>query len=121
MRASVSVLCVAIVVTGCAVEAAPSGLGAGSLRNAPESQITPARGNAPDYVVAHSRYGHGSVSGPVRMGGRGGYEVRLPGGTWIDCARNCSEALRRETVDFWESRGGRNDPIDGPAYLRWFW
>lgn len=117
---SLYILTVAVAVSGCAVQAAPNGLGAGSLASAPESQITQVRGGAPDYVYAESRYGHGSARGPVRQG-RKGYEVRLPGGTWVDCARNCSETLRRETVDFWESRGGRNDPIDGPAYLRWFW
>lgn len=120
MRASMSVMCLSVALAGCAVEAAPNGLGAGSLKNVPESQITATRGQAPDVVVAHSRYGHGSVSGPIRQG-RKGYEVRLPGGTWIDCARNCVETLRRESVDFWESRGGRNDPVDGPAYLRWSW
>lgn len=120
MRVFLSVSCLAVTLAGCAVEAAPSGLGAGSLKNTPESRITQTRGGAPDIVVAHSRYGHGSVSGAVRMGRRS-YEVRLPGGTWIDCARNCSEALRRESIDFWESRGGRNDPVDGPAYLRWSW
>lgn len=88
---------------------APSGLGGRSIRG------------GGDFVIAESRYGHGSVSGPVRRGDRGNAEVRLPGGTWLDCARNCSETLRRETVDFWESRGGRNDPVDGPAYLRWKW
>jgi hypothetical protein len=77
-------------------------------------------GSGGGYVHAESRYGHGSVAGPVRVGPRGRYEVRLPGGTWIECARSCGDTLRRETVDFWESRGGRNDPPDGPAYIsRW--
>ena len=69
------------------------------------------------YVVAESRYGHGSVSGPVRVGNHGRYEVRMPGGTWIECGRSCGDTLRRETVDFWESRGGRRDPVDGPGYF----
>ena len=121
MRSSFSALAIALLVSGCAVEAAPNGLGAVSLKSpSSHSDVTQVRGGAPDYVVAESRYGHGSVKGHVRPGSKG-YEVRLPGGTWIDCARNCSETLRRETVDFWESRGGRNDPIDGPAYLRWTW
>lgn len=69
----------------------------------------------PAYVVAESRYGHGSVTGPVRMG-RTGAQVRLPGGNWIDCARNCADTLRRETVDIWENTGSqmRND---GPGYI----
>lgn len=53
------------------------------------------------YVTAESRFGNGSVSGPVRPA-RYGWEVRLPGGTWVGCRRSCSETLRVETVDFWE-------------------
>lgn len=68
-------------------------------------------------VVAHSRWGHGSVSGPVRAG-RVGWEVRLPRGTWIPCGRNCAEALRRATVDFWESNG-EFAKDQGPGYFRW--
>lgn len=73
-----------------------------------------------DYVVAHSRWGHGSVSGPVRRA-RHGWEVRLPRGTWIPCKRSCSEELRFATVDFWETQG-RNPPDGGPGYFRFdFW
>ena len=57
------------------------------------------------YVVARSRFGNGSTSGPVRMTDLGP-QVRLPGGTWEYCRRSCSETLRVETVDIWE---GRND------------
>ncbi len=56
------------------------------------------------YVVAHSRHGNGSVSGPVREDRRG-LEVRLPGGTWVGCRASCSETLRVETVDKWENQG----------------
>ena len=52
-------------------------------------------------VTAYSRYGHGSVSAPTRKT-RFGREVRLPGGTWIGCRNNCAQALRAETIDFWE-------------------
>jgi hypothetical protein len=55
------------------------------------------------YVVAHSRYGNGTVSGPVRDT-RLGPQVRLPGGAWEYCRRSCSETLRVETVDFWEAQ-----------------
>jgi hypothetical protein len=72
-------------------------------------------------VTADSRYGHGTVSGPVRRGPHGRAEVRAPGGTWFECGRDCAETLRRETVDFWESRGGANAQPDGPAHLRWHW
>ncbi|MGH6816591.1 MAG: hypothetical protein ACREC6_12900 [Hyphomicrobiaceae bacterium] len=61
------------------------------------------------YVVAESRFGHGTVAGPVRRT-RLGYEVRLPGGSWIPCRRSCSETLRVETVDFFENKG--KDAID---------
>lgn len=56
-------------------------------------------------VTAESRFGNGTVSGPVRAG-RHGLEVRLPGGTWVECANSCSETLRLETVDFWEAQKG---------------
>ena len=56
-------------------------------------------------AVARSRFGNGTVSGPVRAT-RVGYEVRKPNGTWIACRRSCSETLRVETVDFYESVDG---------------
>lgn len=62
-------------------------------------------GDRTGYVVAESRFGNGSVTGPVRHA-RFGREVRLPGGTWVACRRSCSETLRVETVDFWESGFG---------------
>ena len=68
-------------------------------------------------VTAESRFGHGTVSGPVR-GARNGYEVRLPGGTWIACGRNCAETLRVESVDFWENKGaGNSGRIDNECGL----
>lgn len=67
---------------------------AGFLRRAPEG----------DVAVAVSRFGNGTVSGPVRTT-RTGYEVRKPNGTWIACRRSCSETLRVETVDFFENDG----------------
>lgn len=76
------------------------------------------------YVIAESRFGHGTVSGPVRRA-RTGYEVRMPGGTWIACRRSCSETLRVETVDFWENRGAGSNAIDTECgllgCLRWEW
>lgn len=53
-------------------------------------------------VTACSRYGKGCVTGAVRPG-RFDREVRLPGGSWIGCKRDCRETLREETVDFWET------------------
>jgi hypothetical protein len=64
------------------------------LRRAPEG----------DVAIAKSRFGNGTVSAPVRTTSTG-YEVRLPGGTWIACRRSCSETLRVQTVDFYENNG----------------
>ena len=52
-------------------------------------------------VTGCSRFGHGCVSGAVRNSGAGA-EVRLPGGTWLNCARDCRDKLAAETVDFWD-------------------
>ncbi len=57
------------------------------------------------YVTAESRFGNGSVSGPVRRDGRG-WQVQLPGGTWEYCRRSCAETLRVETVDKWQANLG---------------
>jgi hypothetical protein len=58
-----------------------------------------------EIAVAVSRFGNGTVTGPVRLGARGGLEVRLPHGTWVACRRSCSETLRVETVDIFENKG----------------
>lgn len=71
-----------------------------------------------DYVVAESHFGKGTISGPVRHGRRG-LEVRLPGGTWIDCGRSCSDTLRRQSVDFWENQGGPQAKDAGRGYFNW--
>ena len=107
MTRSILAVCgVALSVAGCAVEASPNMVGG------------PREGGA--VVVAESSHGHGTVSGPVRRNGKGLLEVRMPGGTWIGCGRSCTDTLRRETVDFWESRSGRNN-TDGAGYFRWSW
>lgn len=54
-------------------------------------------------IVAHSRYLNGSISAPVRSA-KYGWEVRLPGGTWVSCRRSCEETLRVETVDLNENQ-----------------
>src|SRR5262245_59554842 len=61
-------------------------------------------------VTACSQYGNGCQTVPVRQG-RWGAEMRLKGGTWIDCRGSCIDTLREEVVDFWETqreKGGRN-------------
>ena len=31
-------------------------------------------------------------------------DVELPGGSWIDCGGDCAETVRREHLDFWETK-----------------
>lgn len=58
------------------------------------------------YVTVTSIHNPGSVTGPIRQG-RFGLQVRLPGGTWLDCERTCAYTLRTQTLDFWQQfRGG---------------
>ena len=74
------------------------------------------------YVVAESRFSTATVRGAVRNTSLGP-QVQLPGGSWIYCRRSCSETLRVETVDFWNSRGG-NAPAGGEGgllNLHWRW
>jgi hypothetical protein len=124
MRSLVLALALSVGVAGCAVGVDErSGLGGHHLLGA-SSDIEPIgyRGAADDgVVIAESRYGSARVSGPTRVGARGRREVRLPGGTWLECGRSCSETLRRETVDFWQGRDSRGGAADGPGYFRWGW
>jgi hypothetical protein len=70
------------------------------------------------YVTAVSRYGAGSITAPVRISALGRPEVRLPGGTWIECRRSCANTLRQETIDFWHIRStGNSTGDDGPGYF----
>lgn len=64
---------------------------------------TSAAGNT---VTAVSRHGNGTVTGAVREGSRGGLEVQLPSGRWTACRTRCSETLRVESIDYWESTNG---------------
>lgn len=58
------------------------------------------------YVVACSRFGNGCYKAPVRKSAFGP-QMRLKGGTWIDCRGDCRETLREETVDFWETQNDK--------------
>jgi hypothetical protein len=90
---------------------------AGALATSAEAQPRRGKGGYA-YVTAQSRYSGATVSGPVREARNGRLEVRLPGGTWLECGRSCSETLRRETVDFWRDKGfPRGGGSDGPGYL----
>jgi hypothetical protein len=124
MIKSLAIIALAGPLAACAVQAQPHALGGPQPAAPAVSEIEEARyGRSIEgrTVIAESRYGHGTVSGPVRRNAKGRLEVRAPGGTWFECVRSCTETLRRETVDFWESRSNRPDVVDGPAYLRWSW
>ena len=96
---------------------AVAAIGAGATASTVSAQGYGPRGDG-GYVTAESRFGHGVVSGPVRVGRAGNREVRLPGGTWLSCGRSCAETLRVESVDFWENKGaGNNARIDNPCGL----
>ena len=87
------------------------------------SAIAPAaakpKGRILGYVTADSRYGAGSITAPVRISALGRREVRLPGGTWIECRRSCGNTLRQETIDFWHIRATDPSGDDGPGYLKY--
>src|SRR5437016_2281386 len=91
---------------------------AGALALPAEAQSR--RGPEPRYayVTAESRYSGATITAPVRSGPQGRLEVRLPGGTWLECGRSCSDTLRRETVDFWKDKGHPRGGGDGPGYLQ---
>lgn len=55
-----------------------------------------------DGVTSCSRYGNGCRTVAVRSG-RNGLEYRSPGGSWIECRRDCREAVREDVIDFWET------------------
>ena len=57
-------------------------------------------------VTACSNYGNGCYRAPVRRG-KWGREMRLKGGTWIDCRGDCRQTLREETIDFWETQNDK--------------
>jgi hypothetical protein len=61
------------------------------------------KSNSAGHVTTCSDYGNGCTSAPVRRG-RHGHEYRMPRGTWVSCRRNCRNALREDTVDFWETQ-----------------
>lgn len=61
---------------------------------------------APRTVKACSSWGNGCMTAPVRAG-KFGPEVRLKGGTWIDCRGDCRETLREEVLDFWETQNDK--------------
>ena len=87
------------------------------------ADAAPRRGAGPRvvWITAESLHGHGEISGPVREGPKGRLEVQTPGGTWYECAHSCSDTLRKETVDFWEAKGGGRFGTTGVGVLRFGW
>lgn len=63
-----------------------------------------------DSVSAVSRYGNGMITAPIRQD-KLGWQVQLPGGQWVFCRRSCSETLRVETIDFFESNQAGNGQL----------
>ena len=62
-------------------------------------------------TTVSSRFGHGENIGArtrrVRRGDIASQQVELSEGTWIDCAGDCAETLRKQKIDFWEVRRRR--------------
>lgn len=94
MNMRTALVVAAVAVTG--GSAAFIATGAAEAQSRRHSQIV-------GHVTTCSVYGNGCTSAPVRRG-RNGYEYRLPRGTWVACRRNCRNALREDTVDFWETQ-----------------
>jgi hypothetical protein len=61
------------------------------------------KGDRQGYITTCSSYGNGCTSARVRRGPQGD-EYRLPGGTWAGCRTNCRDALREDSVDFWDTQ-----------------
>ena len=65
------------------------------------------------WITAQSQFDFRTVSGPVRPGPVGD-QVRLPGGTWLNCEYSCAYTLRSNTLDFFTcGEGGPDDCSPG--------
>ncbi len=62
------------------------------------------------YVIAKSRFGNGVIKARVQNSTIG-WKVQLPGGRWVFCRRSCSETLRVETIDFFQSNAAGSGQI----------
>lgn len=54
-------------------------------------------------VTAYSKTDFRRLTAPTRRTATG-YEVRLPGGTWMPCQISCVYTLQKERLDFWEDQ-----------------
>lgn len=55
-------------------------------------------------VTACSTWGHFDCATAQVRQGRLGLEYRTRNGSWVDCAGDCKDTLRRATVDFWDDQ-----------------
>lgn len=69
------------------------------------------------WVYAESWYGFKRVVAPVRRAPLG-YQVRLPGGTWVYCEYSCEYTLRKMSLDFWDNASGQGSNVS-PRILYW--
>ena len=77
--------------------------GCGIVVGAPDLRVAEALGPYPGgFVIAKSRLSNGTMRGQVRRAALG-WRVQLPNGRWVLCRRRCSETLRVETIDIFES------------------
>jgi hypothetical protein len=67
------------------------------------------------HIYVESNYGSRSVAVPVRHT-RLGDQVKLPGGSWVDCEITCEYTVRRLSVDFWEDQ---QNGYTSPNYLKY--
>lgn len=61
------------------------------------------------YAYARSYDGLREVTAPTRRV-RLGVQVRLPGGTWVDCGATCEHTLQEQVVDFWKAQTDKGLP-----------
>ena len=94
---------IAKMVSGLAVKLAVAGLAVTVLGSAEAEAQSRRTDEGRSQVSVCGTYNRACTSAPVRRG-RNGYEIRLPGGSWIECRANCRDTLREETVDFWETQ-----------------
>jgi hypothetical protein len=116
MTASIARMLAVVLLAGCALTPLIDSASAG--RRVMHHYEVDAIQRRSGYVTAESDHGHGKITAPVRRTSRG-WQVRLPGGEWVDCLRSCTNTLRVKTVDVWETwdQFGKGD--GGPGYLRW--
>lgn len=89
-----------------------AGMLAGGLAASADAATRRAGKSADGYqwVTAHSDYSVNTISAPTRPS-KWGREVRLPGGSWIDCAGDCRDTLREATIDFWFEQNNRGNEL----------